>query len=332
MKAIVINRHGGPEVLEAVEMASPTLQPGEILVRVAAAAVNPADYKWRAGLFATFMPVSFPHVLGYDVAGEVVAGTGFSPGTRVFGMLDPLRKGGYAEYVATSAALLAPMPDELDFPTAAAIPTAGLTGLQMVERGVDVQPGQTILVTGATGAVGRVALHAAKARGAHVVAAVRAVHGDAARALVADAVVALGEEDWHGDVFHHILDTVGGDAVSRLCQHLKPGWPDIDGGHQPDPGRRTCSLALIFCRNAQRRRLRASGRVGGGWRGPGAGRADTATRSGGSGADTGRTWRAGRQDHPDALIFQASARAASAIAFCRTGSRRSSPTSRRSGR
>lgn len=235
MKAIVINRHGGPEVLEAVEMALPTLQPGEVLVRVVAAAVNPADYKWRAGLFAAFMPVSFPHVLGYDVAGEVVEGAGFSPGTRVFGMLDPLRKGGYAEYVATSAAFLAPMPDELDFPTAAAIPTAGLTGLQMVERGTDVQPGQTILVTGATGAVGRFALHAAKARGAHVVAAVRAAHCDAARALGADAVVALGEEDWRGEAFDHILDTVGGDAVGRLCRHLKTGGRILTAATNPIP-------------------------------------------------------------------------------------------------
>ena len=246
MKAIVINRHGGPEVLETVQMALPTLQSDEVLVRVVAAAVNPADYKWRAGMFAAYTPVSFPHVLGYDVAGEVVEGAGFSPGMRVFGMLDPLRKGGYAEYVAAPAAFLALMPDELDFSTAAAIPTAGLTGLQMVERGIDAQPGQTILITGATGAVGRFALHVAKARGAHVVAAVRAAQGDAARALGADAAVALGEEDWRGDAFDHILDTVGGDAVGRLCRHLKPGGRILTAATDPIPDAGLATSPVFF--------------------------------------------------------------------------------------
>lgn len=235
MKAIVINRHGGPDILEAVEMPTPTLQPGDVLVHVMAAAVNPADHKWRAGMFSSFAPVSFPHILGYDVAGEVIAGEGFAPGARVFGMLDPIRKGGYAEQVAAPAILLAAIPDGLDFPTAAAIPTAGLTGLQMVERGIDAQSGQTILVTGAVGAVGRFVLYAAKARGARVVAAVRAAQGEAALALGADAIVKLGEEDWTGEAFDHVLDTVGGEAVAHLFRHLKPGGRILTAATDPIP-------------------------------------------------------------------------------------------------
>ena len=134
MKAIVIHRYGGPEVLELADLPAPHPQAGEVLVRIAAAAVNPADGKWRAGMFQSFAPIGFPHILGYDVAGEVIGGEGFAPGTRVFGMLDPFHKGGYAEQVAVSSGTLAEIPEGMDFPTAAAIPTAGLTGLQMVDH------------------------------------------------------------------------------------------------------------------------------------------------------------------------------------------------------
>ncbi|SCW61234.1 NADPH:quinone reductase [Sphingobium faniae] len=235
MKAIVINRYGGPEVLESAALPPPQPQQGEVLVQIAAAAVNPADGKWRAGMFESFAPVGFPHILGYDVAGEVVGGAGFAPGTRVFGMLDPFRKGGYAEQVAVPADHLAPVPDGIDLPTAAAIPTAGLTGLQMVEKGLDLQPGATLLLTGALGAVGRFALFAAKARGAHVVAAVRAAHRDAVRALGADEAITLGEEDWAGAPFDHVIDTVGGEAVGALCRHLRPGGRLLTAATTPIP-------------------------------------------------------------------------------------------------
>lgn len=235
MKAITINGHGGPELLESALLPMPEPQRGEVLLRVAAAAVNPADVKWRAGMFQAFMPVTFPHVLGYDVAGEVVGGEGFSPGARVFGMLDPFRKGGYAEYVAMPAEFLADIPVGLDFPTAAAIPTAGLTGLQLVERGVDLQPGQSVLITGALGAVGRFALHFARERRAHVVCAVRAAHRDAVMALGADAALTLGEEEWHGAPFDHVIDTVGGEEVARLCAHLRPGGRIVTAATTPIP-------------------------------------------------------------------------------------------------
>lgn len=223
MRAIVINGYGGPEVLESAELSRPVPGPGEVLVRVRAVAVNPADGKWRAGMFASFMPVGFPHILGYDVAGEVAGGEGFAEGARVFGMLDPQTKGGYAEYVVVSAGQLAAIPDGMDFPTAAAIPTAGLTGTQMVEKGLDVQPGTRLLITGAAGAVGRFAVHAAKARGAHVIAAVRDSQREAALALGADETVVLGGKEWGGQPFDHVLDTVGGADVGRLCRHLAPG-------------------------------------------------------------------------------------------------------------
>ena len=233
MRAIVINAHGGLEVLESAELPQPVPGPCEVLVKVRAVAVNPADGKWRAGMFASFAPVSFPHILGYDVAGEVVDGEGFATGDRVFGMLDPFRKGGYAEYVTVAAQQLALVPDGMEFDRAAAIPTAGLTGTQMVEQGLDVKPGTTILITGAVGAVGRFALHAAKARGAHVVAAVCASQRKAALAKGADQALALGEEDWTGAPFDHVIDTVGGEAVGRLCLHLRPGGRILSAATTP---------------------------------------------------------------------------------------------------
>lgn len=235
MQAIVINAHGGPEVLEVAQVPMPAPAPGQTLVRIRAAAVNPADGKWRAGMFAAFAPVPFPHILGYDIAGEVVAGEGFAPGTRVVGMLDPFLKGGYAQYVAVPAANLCEIPAGLSDETAAAIPTAGLTGTQMVEDGLDVQSGQRILVTGAVGAVGRFAVHAARARGAHVIAAVRPAQRDAALHLGAHEVVALDGTPWHGAPVDGVIDTVGGDAVAVLCRNVRPGGRILTAATTPIP-------------------------------------------------------------------------------------------------
>lgn len=235
MRAIAFNSYGGHEVLEPMDLPMPDAGPGEIVIKVAAAAVNPADGKWRSGMFQGFAPVPFPHVVGYDVAGTVVSGGGLLPGTRVCAMLDSFTKGGYAEYAKVSATSVAAIPDGVSFETAAAVPTAALTGLQMVERAADVQAGQRILVTGALGAVGQAIVQAAKAREATVIAAVRA--GREAEALAAGAAdVAVIGEEWTGAPFDHVLDTVGGAAVARLCRALKPGGTIITAATTPiDP-------------------------------------------------------------------------------------------------
>ena len=227
MRAIVFDDYGPPDVLQLREVAVPSPMADEILIRIAAAAVNPADVKWRAGMFRDYAPIGFPHILGYDVAGTVEsvgAGvTSFAPGDRVDAMLDPMSKGGYAEYVAIAADAAARIPANLEFSTAAAIPCAGLTGVQIMEESIQLKPGETVLITGATGAVGRLGVFAAGRLGGRVVAAVRASHAAEARALGAAEVVILGEEDWTGAPFDHVFDTVGGPAVARLCRHLAPG-------------------------------------------------------------------------------------------------------------
>jgi NADPH:quinone reductase-like Zn-dependent oxidoreductase len=223
MRAMVFEEFGGPDVLHLADLPTPSPAEGQALIEVKAAAINPADCKWRSGRFAGLFPNSFPDVVGYDIAGVVVSGPGLSPGTRVAGMLDLLGKGGYAEYATIDAAQLAPIPEGMSFQTAAAVPAAGITGLQMIERAIDVQAGQLVLITGAVGAVGRFAMYAARMRGAEIVAAVRAEQKDMAKALGAAHVIELGKEDWSGRPFDHIADTVGGDVVIPLCRHVKPG-------------------------------------------------------------------------------------------------------------
>lgn len=227
MRAVVFDHYGAPEVLQLREVPVPSAGAGEILIRIAAAAVNPADVKWRAGMFRDFAPIGFPHILGYDVAGTIEAvGAGvtdLAPGDRVAAMLDTMTKGGYAEFVAGAAHAAAKIPATLQFPIAAAVPCAGLTGVQIIEESIKPQRDETVLITGATGSVGRFGLFAAIRRGARVVAAVRASHAAEARALGAAQVLILGEEDWTGAPFNHVFDTVGGPAVARLCRHVAPG-------------------------------------------------------------------------------------------------------------
>jgi NADPH2:quinone reductase len=229
VRAVQFDEFGGPEVLHLADIARPEPAPGEIRIRVAAIGVNPADFKWRQGMFQHFAPVSLPHVLGYDVAGVIDAlGSevgGLELGQPVFAMLNNLTKGGYAEYAIVPAADAAPVPEGLDAATAATLPTAGLTGLQMIEEHIRPKPGQSVLVTGATGAVGRFAVHAALQIGARVVAAVRAQHAEEALALGTHAVIALDATAGSDDAeiaFDHVADTVGGPEVARLCRRVDP--------------------------------------------------------------------------------------------------------------
>lgn len=227
MKVVQFSEYGGPEVLTVAQAPMPEPAPGEVRLRLCAAAVNPADPKWRQGMFQSFAPVPFPHVPGYDVAGTIDAiGSGVegvAVGDRVFAMLNGFTKGGYAEYAVAPASDIVAIPDELDFATAAALPTAGLTGVQLAREHAKAEAGRRILVTGATGAVGQFATFAAVQAGASVIAAVRGSHFDAAWALGVAEVLELGADDWEGLPFDAVIDTVGGEQVSRLARHIKPG-------------------------------------------------------------------------------------------------------------
>lgn len=227
MKIVHFKDYGGPEALQLAEAPDPEVEDGAIRIRIRAAAVNPADTKWRAGMFRGMADIPLPHVVGYDIAGEIDAvgsnvGT-FKVGDRVVAKLDPVTKGGYAEYAVLPATDAVQIPAELDFATAAAIPTAALTGTQMVEIYAQPAEDEVVLVTGAVGAVGRFAVLAACKRGAKVIGAVRESQIDEARALNVDKAIILGETAWQGPAFDFILDTVGGAAVGQLCRQLAEG-------------------------------------------------------------------------------------------------------------
>jgi len=189
MKAIVVREYGGPEVLRLEDVTKPVPAAVEVLVKVAAASINPFDFKRRNGSVRAYAPITFPGILGIDVSGTVEApGPGvknFSVGDRVFAMADKT----HAEFCVVKAEILAKIPEGLDLIEAAALPLVLITGSELA-NGTEVGPGQTVLVTGAVGSVGRSAAFTAKQKGARVIAGVRKNRLEKARTIGADDVVA----------------------------------------------------------------------------------------------------------------------------------------------
>lgn len=179
MRAVVAERAGGPEVLSVTEVPRPRPGPGQVLIRVAAIGVNPADYKVRGSAeIARNLEGKdpFPWIPGWDVAGTVErAGPGvvrFAPGDRVCGCIEFPRSGkAYAEYAVGHVSHLARVPESVSFAEAAGLPLAGLTAWQAVVDALRPEAGQRVLVTAAAGGVGHLAVQIAGSRGAHVVAA-----------------------------------------------------------------------------------------------------------------------------------------------------------------
>jgi len=225
MKAIVVSEYGGPEVLKFKDSPDPSPGPHEVLVRVAATSVNPFDIKRRSGEAKAFAPINFPGILGVDVAGTVISCgpgvKGFSPGERVFGMADRT----YAELCLAEAEYLAKIPAGLDLIGAAALPLVTTTGYQLISKGAPVQRGQSVLVTGALGNVGRAAVFTAKSLGARVLAGVRQKQLEQAAALNVDAVVAVDDQNAVGSLqmLDAVADTVNGTTAELLISKVKPG-------------------------------------------------------------------------------------------------------------
>ncbi len=235
MKAISQRVFGGPEVLDVVEADRPAPGPGEVVVRVHAAGVNPADWKRRAGMLRRFGEP--PFTIGLDLAGVVAsAGDRFQPGDRVFGAVRPPR-GSYAEFVAAPEDALALVPPGLDHVHAAALPTAGLTAWQPLVRVAGLEPGQRVLVHAASGGIGHLAVQIAKARGAHVIGTARRHKHDFLRGLGADELIDYTTTDFTTvardvDV---VLDPISGEYGPRSLETLAPQGVLLDvRGTGPD--------------------------------------------------------------------------------------------------
>lgn len=192
MKVIEYDRYGGPEVIVLREAPVPEPGTGEVLVRVRAAALNPKDALVRAGRFPRLAGREFPKRMGYDLAGEVAAlGAGvsaFAVGQAVYGMINSWRAGAFAEYAAVPVAELAPRPAGLDAAGAAALPLAAQTALQALRDLAGLEAGQKVVIHGASGGVGTLAVQIAKAMGAEVTALCGAGSAELVRSLGADAV------------------------------------------------------------------------------------------------------------------------------------------------
>ncbi len=235
MKAIVVHQYGGPEVLKFEDYPDPVPGPGQVLVRVAAASVNPIDYKRRAGLTKDFYPMHFPSLIGVDMSGTVVkigpGVEGFSAGDQVFAMADNT----YAELCVVNASVLAKIPQGLDLIQAAALPLVTVTGNQLLSA-TGIKAGQTVMVVGAVGNVGRSAVFTAKQRGATVIAGVLKKQMDEAKTVGANQVVATDDDTAIANLppLDAIADTVGGRTAEKLIAKVKPGgvFASVDGAPQ----------------------------------------------------------------------------------------------------
>ncbi|HUB25966.1 MAG TPA: NADP-dependent oxidoreductase [Tepidisphaeraceae bacterium] len=225
MKAIVIHQYGGPEVLKFEDFADPVVKAGEVLVKSTATSVNPIDKLRRSGVMKDIFPIHFPGVIGVDIAGVIQKigpdVKGWSVGDRVFAYADQA----YAELCAVKASSLAKVPDGMELADAAALPLILTTGSQLISEGTGVKAGQTVLVTGAVGSVGRTAMYSAKLRGAKVIAAVKGNQVSEAAALGADAVVSTEDDDAISRLpaVDAVADAVGGPTAERFLAKVKSG-------------------------------------------------------------------------------------------------------------
>jgi 2-desacetyl-2-hydroxyethyl bacteriochlorophyllide A dehydrogenase len=227
MKAVVAHEYGGPAVLKFEQVPVPEPKDGEILVRVIASGVNPADPLILGGKFAREFGTHLPLVLGYDAAGIVVK-TGLNVsrvkvGDAVYAYL--LMGGGWAEYCITSEAEAAPVPKSLSFAEAAAVPLAALTAWQALVGTAHLGAGQTVLVHGGSGGVGSFAIQIAKALGARVIATASTPNQDLLKQLGADVAVDYTKtrfEDIAKDI-DVVIDPVGDETLARSYRVVKPG-------------------------------------------------------------------------------------------------------------
>ncbi|MFO7587276.1 MAG: NAD(P)-dependent alcohol dehydrogenase [Gemmatimonadota bacterium] len=231
MKAAVCSGFGDPGVVTVQELDRPGPGPGEVLVRVRAAAMNPVDSKIRSGqfrlVFRLIHGVAPPFVLGFDFAGEVVETgegvAGFEPGQRVFGSVR--RPGTHAEYAVVPADLTVPLPDGVTMEDAGAAPVGALTALLILEEMLAVGPGQEVLLNGASGGVGSYAVQVAHRAGARVTAVASARNHDLLRELGAAECIDYREEDFAArtSAFDAIVDIVPNRSFPECRGALRPG-------------------------------------------------------------------------------------------------------------
>lgn len=237
MKAVRIHEYGNADQLRIEE--TPNLSPKEdqVLVKVRAAGVNPIDWKIRAGYMKQRVPAQFPLTMGQDFAGEVVdrgkQASEFNIGQRVFGFA----QGTYSEYAVAPISTTAAIPDSVSFEVAAALPTAGLTALQIIRDYVKAQPGMTVLIHGAAGGVGSFAVQIAKFRGAKVIGTATGPDDiQYLKSIGTDQIIDYKQEKFEDQVRNvdAVVDLVGGETQKKSLAVLKKGGVLVSTVQPPD--------------------------------------------------------------------------------------------------
>ena len=240
MKAAFIRRYGGNAVVELGELPAPQAGPGELLVEVHAASVNPVDFKIRDGMLKMILPFGFPLILGNDLSGVVKAvGAGvtrFRPGDAVFARMDKRRIGAFAEFAVVAEADAAAKPANLSHVEAAAVPLAGLTAWQALFEIGGLKAGQKVLIHAGSGGVGTFAIQLARHAGATVATTVGARNAELARNLGANVVIDYKSQRFEDVVSGQdlVFDTQAGDIQHRSFAVLKRGGVLVSIAGKPD--------------------------------------------------------------------------------------------------
>lgn len=242
MKAAQIKEYGGKDALQVTADApKPEIGPGEVLVEVRAAGVNPFDLTVRNGLARQMAELNFPATLGGDFAGtvaEIGEGVeGFAKGQAVYGQAGALSgKGSFAEYTPVKAMQLAAKPDKLDFTSAAALPLVAASAYQALVDHMNLQAGQKILIHGGAGGIGSVAIQIAKHLGAYVATTASAADTDFVKELGADEVIDYKTQDFAEIIkdYDAVYDTIGGETNKKSYSVLKSGGALVSMVEKPD--------------------------------------------------------------------------------------------------
>ena len=255
MKASVLTGYGGPEVVRYQDMPDPELRAGDVLVRAAGIGINPEDMLERNGVLKDQFPLQFPAIIGLDVSGTVVAVgdgvTNLKAGDRVCGWSYHT----YAELVADKSDYFAKVPETMDLVDAAAIPLVGITGTQLITVAGALQRDQTVLVSGAAGAVGRCAVFAAKNLGARVIAGVLHSQLDQADSIGADDTVALDDGAGFARIppVDLVANTLRGKSATALLAKVKDGGTFASVTGAPDGASNYPKVRIVSFRSKQDR-------------------------------------------------------------------------------